>query len=65
MASSVPVVQQILQGYTDDDRRRSVLQHRDVITAIRNRDEALAESAMSSHILAARYAVVPDPAPDR
>lgn len=53
--SSVPLVTQALQRYTDDDRHRSVLQHRDIVTAIVHRDEALAESAMRSHILAARY----------
>lgn len=34
---------------------RSVLQHRDIVTAIAHGDPALAESAMHSHILAARY----------
>lgn len=53
--SSVPLVQQAFQHYTDDDRRRSVLQHRDVVTAIQRRDEDLAETAMRTHILAARY----------
>jgi DNA-binding GntR family transcriptional regulator len=53
--SSTPLVTRALHRYTDDDRRRSVVQHRDVITAIHNRDDALAESAMRSHILAARY----------
>lgn len=53
--SSVPLVMQALQLYTEDDRLRSVVQHRDIITAIRNGDDALAESAMRSHILAARY----------
>jgi DNA-binding GntR family transcriptional regulator len=53
--SSVPLVTQALGRYTDDDRRRSVLQHRDILTAIAHHDEGLAESAMRSHILAARY----------
>jgi DNA-binding GntR family transcriptional regulator len=53
--SSTPLVTQALQRYTEDDRRRSVVQHRDIITAIQNRDDGLAESAMRSHILAARY----------
>src|SRR6476620_3530417 len=53
--SSAPMVTQALSRYTDDDRRRSVLQHRDILTAITHRDPELAESAMRSHILAARY----------
>ena len=53
--SSVPLVTQALRRYTDDDRRRSVLQHRDIVMAIAHHDEELAESAMRSHILAARY----------
>jgi DNA-binding GntR family transcriptional regulator len=53
--SSAPMVTQALSLYSDDDRRRSVLQHRDILTAIANGDAELAESAMRSHILAARY----------
>jgi DNA-binding GntR family transcriptional regulator len=56
--SSAPLVQRALQHYTDDDRRRSVVQHRDIVTAIQNRDEHLAQAAMSSHILAARYSAL-------
>jgi DNA-binding GntR family transcriptional regulator len=55
LISSAHLVTQALQHYTDDDRRRSILQHRDIVTAIQNGDESLAESAMRSHILAARY----------
>jgi DNA-binding GntR family transcriptional regulator len=58
VVSSAPLVQRVLEYYTDDDRRRSVLQHRDIITAIENRDGDLAASAMSSHILAARYSAL-------
>jgi DNA-binding GntR family transcriptional regulator len=58
MVSSAPLVRHVLQSYDDDDRRRSVVAHRDVITAIANADEALATSAMSSHILAARYSAL-------
>lgn len=53
--SSAPMVTQALSLYSADDRRRSVLQHRDIVTAIAHGDPALAESAMRSHILAARY----------
>ena len=53
--SNAPLVHRARRHYTDDDQRRSVVQHRDIITAIQNRDEPLAQTAMSSHILAARY----------
>ena len=53
--SSAPLVTQAVQQYTEDDRQRSVVQHRDIITAIQHRDDGLAEAAMRSHILAARY----------
>ena len=56
--SSAPLVRRVLQGYDDDDRRRSVLQHRDIITAIEHGDPELATSAMSGHILAARYSAL-------
>ncbi|HEY4993550.1 MAG TPA: GntR family transcriptional regulator [Nakamurella sp.] len=53
--SSAPMVTQAVSRYSADDRRRSVLQHRDILTAIVHADPELAESAMRSHILAARY----------
>jgi len=53
--SSAPMVTQALSLHSVDERRRSVLQHRDLVTAIAHGDPALAESAMRSHILAARY----------
>jgi DNA-binding GntR family transcriptional regulator len=56
--SSGPLVTLALQQYSDADRSRSIVQHRDIITAIQNRDESLAEAAMRSHILAARYAAL-------
>ena len=63
--SSAPLVRRVLRGYSDDDRQRSVVAHRDIIRAIENRDEHLATAAMSSHILAARYAALrPQPRPD-
>lgn len=64
---STPLVTQALQRYTEDDRRRSIVQHRDIITALHQRDDALAGAAMRSHILAARYSALrlthspPDP----
>lgn len=58
MVSSAPLVRRVITSYDDDDRRRSVLQHRDVITAIAHADAELATSAMSSHILAARYSAL-------
>lgn len=56
--SSAPLVARALRQYGDDDRRRSVLQHRDILLALTRRDEDLAATAMRSHILAARYAAV-------
>lgn len=56
--SSAHLVTLALRQYSADDRQRSVLQHRDIVTAIQNRDESLAEAAMRSHILAARYAAL-------
>lgn len=53
--SSAPMVARALALYSADDRRRSVLQHRDIVTAVAHGDPTLAESAMRSHILAARY----------
>jgi DNA-binding GntR family transcriptional regulator len=58
VVSSAPLVRRVLHSYDDDDRRRSVMAHRDVITAIANGDADLATSAMSSHILAARYSAL-------
>jgi DNA-binding GntR family transcriptional regulator len=58
VVSSAPLVRRVLQGYGDDDRQRSVVAHRDIVTAIENGDEHLATSAMSSHILAARYTAI-------
>jgi DNA-binding GntR family transcriptional regulator len=58
VVSSAPLVRRVLQSYDDDDRRRSVTAHRDVITAIAHGDADLATSAMSSHILAARYSAL-------
>ena len=56
--SSAPLVRRVLQGYDTDDRQRSVVAHRDIVTAIENGDDELATSAMSSHILAARYSAL-------
>jgi DNA-binding GntR family transcriptional regulator len=61
MVSSAPLVSRVLHGYSDDDRRRSVMAHRDVITAIDNGDEDLATSAISSLILAARFTALRSP----
>jgi len=58
MVSSASLVRRVLHSYDDDDRRRSVTAHRDVITAIANGDADLATAAMSSHILAARYSAL-------
>jgi DNA-binding GntR family transcriptional regulator len=54
--SSAPLVTQAIQRYAEDDVQRSIIQHRDILNAIAHRDSDLAETAMRSHILAARYA---------
>ncbi|MBW3647524.1 MAG: GntR family transcriptional regulator [Actinobacteria bacterium] len=53
--TSAPLRARAIGSYTPDDLQRSVLQHRDVLTAVREGDEGLAVAAMRSHILAARY----------
>lgn len=53
--TSAPLRARAIGSYTADDLQRSVLQHRDVLTAVREGDAALAVAAMRSHILAARY----------
>lgn len=58
VVTSAPLVARAISSYSADDLRRSVLQHRDVLTAVQQGDEALAVSAMRSHILAARYVAV-------
>lgn len=56
--TQAPLVARALREYSEDDLRRSVLAHRDILTAVRERDEDLAVSAMRAHILAARYVAV-------
>lgn len=60
VVTSAPLVVRALGAYSVDDQRRSVLQHRDVLTAVERGDAALAEAAMRSHILAARYVAMQD-----
>jgi DNA-binding GntR family transcriptional regulator len=55
VVTSAPLRARAIGSYSADDLQRSVLQHRDVLTAVQQRDEALAVAAMRSHILAARY----------
>lgn len=55
--ASPPLTVRALGRYTADDVRRSVLQHRDVLTAVEVGDDQLASAAMRSHLLAARYVV--------
>lgn len=52
---SALLVQRALGAYEEDDRVRSVVHHRDIVRAVERRDEELAELAMRTHILAARY----------
>ena len=53
--SSAPLTLRAIGVYSDDDIQRSVLQHRDIVTAVRAGDDQLAVAAMRSHLLAARY----------
>ena len=55
VVTRAPLVARALRAYSPDDLRRSVLAHRDVLTAVRHRDEDLAVNAMRAHILSARY----------
>ena len=55
VVTSAPLRARAIGGYAEADLQRSVIQHRDVLTAVEQRDEALAVAAMRSHILAARY----------
>lgn len=55
---SAMLVQRAFSHYTDDDRLRSVIQHRDIVRAIERGDDELAGHAMRSHILAARYSAI-------
>lgn len=54
--SSVPVVKRAFRGYDEEDLMRSVIQHKDILRAIQEKDGDLAQAAMAGHILAARYA---------
>ena len=63
VVTSAPLVARAIGAYSRDDLQRSLLQHRDVLTAVQQGDEALAVSAMRSHILAARYVAVQGVAP--
>ena len=53
--TKAPLVARALSAYAPDDLQRSLLAHRDVLTALQHGDGELAGSAMSAHILAARY----------
>lgn len=53
--SSGPLTVRAIGVYSDDDVQRSVLAHRDIVTAVRARDDQLAAAAMRSHLLAACY----------
>lgn len=55
LVQSTPLVTRALGLYGENDARRSMVQHRDIIVAIRHGDSELAAVAMRSHILAARY----------
>lgn len=56
--ASVPLVQRAFEEYSEVDLQRSIVQHRDIITALEHGDETLADMAMRTHILAARYSAL-------
>ena len=51
----VPLVQRTFQRYSQDDLRRSMRQHRELVDACRVRDGGWAEAVMRSHVLSARH----------
>ena len=51
----VPLVQRTFERYSDQQIRRSSLQHRELVDACRARDAGWAEAVMRSHVLAARH----------
>ncbi|MDL5156112.1 GntR family transcriptional regulator [Actinomycetospora termitidis] len=54
--SSEARIGQVFHHYTDADLTRSMVGHHDIVLGIERHDAPLAESAMRSHILAARHA---------
>jgi len=54
----VPLVLRTFRRYSLDDMRRSTAQHKELVQAIRARDGAWARSVMTSHIHAARTALL-------
>jgi len=54
----VPLVLRTFRRYSLDDMRRSSAQHKELVEAIRARDGAWARSVMTSHIHAARTALL-------
>jgi DNA-binding GntR family transcriptional regulator len=54
----VPLVLRTFRRYSLDDMRRSSAQHKELVAAIRARDGAWARSVMTSHIHAARTALL-------
>ena len=52
--SSAPLTLRAIGVHSDDDIQPSLLQHRDIVTAVRAGDDQLAAATMRSHLLAAR-----------
>lgn len=53
--SSIALVRRAFRGYSEDDLARTLASHRDILLGIDTGSEALAASAMESHILAASH----------
>lgn len=58
MVVDMPVVMWTYRNYTSAEMQRSAAHHHEIVAAIRARDGEWAASAMRSHILAARQAVL-------
>jgi DNA-binding GntR family transcriptional regulator len=61
-AIEAPVVQQTFRRYSAEQLQRSFYHHRELIDAFSGRDSAWARDAMSCHVRAARFAMLPPPA---
>lgn len=54
----LPLVLRIFHRYTPEDLHRSCAHHRDLVAALRARDEIWAESVMRSHVRAAKHVLL-------
>jgi DNA-binding GntR family transcriptional regulator len=65
-AVALPLVLRTFQRYSPERLQRSMQHHREIVDALRARDENWAEAVMKTHILSARWEVAPpgDGTPD-